>query len=265
MTFQDLAGWNQSLLDWERFLKLNPTGCFTCEVSGAVVGIVTTITYSAGVGCIGTLFVAPSHRHRGIGSNLFKKATEYLEARGAITQRLITPHLGKTMFERHGFVADYEIDRWVLHRGAGSSLGTVRAAIPDLEKILGADREVFGADRSELLRSLHADAPDFTLASELEGEVIGYALGRGGSLADHLGPWTAWDQPTARELLEVFLGRSGRDTLIVDCPKGNDMARELLLAKGFRISKPMIHMVRGSTTHHGRPELACGILGPEFA
>jgi len=263
--FQDMAGWNQSLLDWERFLKLNPTGCFVCEDEGGVVGIITTAIYSDGTGSIGTLFVAPSHRRRGIGSTLFKTAAEYLEKQGTVTLRLITPPPGKAIFEEQGFVSDYEIDRWVLHREAGANHSTVRTAIPDLEKILQADREIFGADRNELLRSLHADAPDFTLASELEGEVIGYALGRGGSMADHLGPWTAWDQPTARELLEAFLDRSGRDTVIVDCPKNNDMARELLLSKGFRISKPMIHMARGPGTHAGHPELICGVLGPEFA
>ncbi|MBI4167297.1 MAG: GNAT family N-acetyltransferase [Acidobacteria bacterium] len=265
MAFKDLVGWNQSLLDWERFLKLNPAGCFACEIGGAVIGIVTTLMYSDGIGCIGTLLVAPSYRRQGIGVSLFKNAVEHLEARGADTLRLITPPLGKSMFEKLGFVAEYEIERWVLHRETVPSPGPIRAPLPDFEKILNADREVFGADRSELLRSLHADAPDFTLATELEGEVIGYALGRGGSSADQLGPWVAWDQPTARELLDEFLRRSGRDTLFVDCPRSNEMARELLLSKGFRISRPLLCMTRGSKAHFGHPELFCSILGPEFA
>ena len=265
MAFKDLAGWNQTLLDWERFLKLNPAGCFACEIGGAVIGIVTTIMYADGVGCVGTLLVAPLHRRQGIGTSLFKTAVEHLEQRGADTLQLITPPLGKAMCERQGFVADYEIERWVLHREAAPSPDQVRAALPDFDKILSADREVFGTDRGELLHSLHADAPDFTLATELEGEVIGYALGRGGSSADQLGPWVAWDQPTARELLDEFLKRSGRDTIIVDCPRSNEMARELLLSKGFRISRPILRMVRGPKTHLSRPELFCGILGPEFA
>jgi len=265
MAFKDLAGWNQTLLDWERFLKLNPTGCFAGEIGGTVIGVVTTIMYKDGIGCIGTLLVAPLHRRQGIGTSLFKAAVEHLEERGADTLQLIAPPSGKGMFEKLGFVAEYDIERWVLHREATPSPGLVRAALPDFEKILGADQEVFGTDRGELLQSLHADAPDFTLASLLEGEVIGYALGRGGSSADQLGPWVAWDQPTARELLDEFLKRSGRDTLIVDCPKSNEMARELLLANGFRISRPLLHMVRGPKSNLGRPELFCGILGPDFA
>lgn len=265
MAFKDTAGWNQSLLDWERFLKLNPTGYFACEIGGTVVGITTTVMYGEGHGCVGALFVATLHRRQGIGTTLFKAALEHLEGRGAEVVRLITPPLGKPMFEKAGFVVDHEIDRYVLHRPPPPSPGWARAALPDFEKIVRADCEVFGISRDELLHSLHADAPDFTLASELEGEVIGYALGRGGSSADQLGPWVAWDPPTARELLEEFMNRSGRDTIIVDCPRGNEMARDLLLSKGFRISRATIQMMRGSNTRLGHPELFCGILGPDFA
>ena len=264
MAFKDLAEWNQSLLDWERVLRLNPAGCFACEADGAVAGIATAITYSDKVGCVGTLFVAPTYRHRGIGTQLLGAAVKHLEDHDAQTLRIITPPSAKGIFERMGFVGDLEIERWVLHRQAAPSPGLVRRPLPDFEKILVADREVFGTDRSEVIRCLHADAPDFTLSAELEGEVIGYALGRGGLTADCLGPWVAWDQPTARELLEEFLARSGRDTILVGCPKSNDMARDLLLSKGFRIAKPMIQMVRGPNTHQGRPELICGVLGQEF-
>jgi len=265
MAFKDMAGWNQSLLDWERFLKLNPTGCFAFEIGGTVVGVVTTIVYGSGNGCIGALFVAPLHRRRGIGATLFQAAIDHLKDSGAENMRLITPPGGRSMFEKFGFVPDFEIDRYILHREASPSPGTARTALPDFEKLLQADFEVFGTQRDELLHSLHADAPDFTLASELEGEIIGYALGRGGSSADQLGPWVAWDPPTARELLEAFMQRSGRDTIIVDCPKSNEMARELLLSKGFRISRPTLQMMRGPNTQIGHPELFCGILGPDFA
>jgi len=264
MAYKDVAGWNQSLADWERFIRLNPAGCFATELNGKVVGVTTTFVYKGGTGCVGILAVDPGYRRQGIGTSLLKSAVAHLEGRGVDTVHAYTPPISKSVFERLGFSTGSEIERWVLYRKEAAPV-LARTALPDLEKILAADREVFGADRGELLRSLHADAPDFTLATELEGEVIGYALGRGGSRADHLGPWVAWDPPTARELLSEFLRRSGRDTVIVDCPKANEMARELLLSQGFLISRPMIRMVRGGETHPGRPELLCGILGPEFA
>ena len=265
LAFKDVVAWNCSLADWERFLRLNPTGCFAAEEGGRVVGAVTTLPYKGGTGSIGMLVVDSEYRRRGIGTRLLNCAVDQLEGRGARNLRSVTPLLSKSIYERAGFAAENGIERWVLHRQPGEAPRLARTTLPDFDKILAADRDVFGADRGELLQSLHADAPDFTLASELESEVIGYALGRGGSQADHLGPWIAWDHPTARELLVEFLSRSGRDTVIVDCPKTNEMARELLLSQGFRISRGMTRMSRGLDTPLGQPELLCGILGPEFA
>lgn len=265
MAFKDVPAWNCALADWERFLRLNPTGCFAADESGKVIGAVTTLPYKGGTGSIGMLVVDPNYRRRGIGTRLLNCAVDQLEGRGARNVHMVTPQISKSIFERVGFAAESKIVRWVLHRQPGEAPRLARTTLPDFDKILAADRDVFGADRGELLQSLHADAPDFTLASELESEVIGYALGRGGAQADHLGPWIAWDHPTARELLAEFLSRSGRDTVIVDCPKNNDMARELLLSHGFRISRSMTRMRRGLDAPVGQPELLCGILGPEFA
>jgi len=47
----------------------------------------------------------------------------------------------------------------------------------------------------------------------------GYTFGRRGLFADHLGPWLAKNPSSARDLLETFLARSRRETLIVDCLK----------------------------------------------
>ena len=264
MVLKDFAGWNQTLADWERFLRASPTGCFAAEVDGKVVGTSTTIVYEGRFAWIGMVLVDPEYRSRGIGTRLLERAVEHLDELRVPTIKLDATPQGKPIYEKMGFVTEYEIERWVLHREAVALSALARAGIPDIEKIIEEDGAVFGADRGELLRSLHADAPDFTLASELEGEVIGYALGRGGSRADHLGPWMAWDQPTGRELLDAFLQRSARDTVFVDCLKNNEMARELLLSRGFLISRPLTRMVRGPNTHPGHPELLCAILGPEF-
>jgi len=264
LRLKDYAGWNQTAADWMRFLRASPAGCFAVEVDGRVVGTSATIAYEDRFAWIGMVLVDPAYRSRGIGTRLLEQAVEYLEGLHIPTLKLdATPH-GKPIYEKLGFVPEYEIERLVLYREAVAAPRLSPSAVPDIEKIIESDREIFGADRGDLLRSLHADAPDFTLAVELEGAIIGYALGRGGSRADHLGPWMAWDEPTAWELLDEFLRRSGRETVFVDCLKDNEMARDLLLSRGFVISRPLTRMVRGPNSYPGRPELLCAILGPEF-
>lgn len=264
MRLKDLAGWNQTPADFERFLRASPAGCFAAEEDGRLVGAVTTIVYAERFAWVGMLLVDPDYRGRSIGTQLLQKALEHLEGVGIPTIKLDAISQGKLIFERAGFVAEYEIERFQLHREPLPAPTLSPTAVPDMDKIIEADEEAFGANRSELLHSLHADAPDFTLAAELQGSIIGYALGRGGSGADHLGPWMAWDEPTARELLDEFLRRSVRGEIIVDCAKSNELARELLLSRGFLISRHLTRMVRGPNAHPGQPDLFCAVLGTEF-
>lgn len=89
---------------------------------------------------------------------------------------------------------------------------------PDsLDSIFELDRDIFGADRSSSLESLHQEMPDFTFAIRNVNIVEGYGFGRRGCFADHFGPWMATDAQVARRLLEAFLASSGRDTIVVDC------------------------------------------------
>lgn len=263
MRLKDLAGWNQTSVDWERFLSASPDGCFVAEAEGRVVGTVTTIVYQGRFAWIGMVLVDPEFRGRGIGTRLLNRAIEDLDSRRIPTLKLDATPQGKPIYEKLGFVSEYEIERWTLDRPArGTTAQALRS--PTLDDLLELDSEVFGADRSALLRTLVSAAPDFTLAVR-EGEALaGYAFGRRGSVADHLGPWTAQQESAVRELLEEFLARSSRDKVFVDCLKSNPFAKTLLQARGFEFSRPLTRMYRGPNNHPGRPEWLCAVLGPEF-
>src|ERR1051326_7166678 len=76
------AGWNQTLADWQRFLRCEPEGCFLAELRGAPVGTATTTYYSAQLGWIGMLLVHPDARRCGVGRALLRRSLEHLQARG---------------------------------------------------------------------------------------------------------------------------------------------------------------------------------------
>ena len=48
-----LVGWNQTLADWRRFLKLSPQGCFVATQNSALLGTVTSISYDQTLSWIG--------------------------------------------------------------------------------------------------------------------------------------------------------------------------------------------------------------------
>ena len=269
MRLKDLAGWNQTPADWERFLRASPDGCIVAETDGRVSGTATTIVYEGRFAWIGMVLVDPDARGRGIGTRLLEKAIEHLDHLGVPTLKLDATPQGQPLYAKLGFATEYEIERRVLNREAApTDLEAADAPDvdpqPDLDWIIELDRQVFGADRSGLVRSLHQETPAFTLAVEARGELQGYALGRRGSRADHLGPWVAREESAARALLAAFLRRSNRDTIFVDGMKSSPWAGRFLDSMGFEFSRPLTRMYRGTNRDPGTPELVGAILGPEF-
>jgi GNAT superfamily N-acetyltransferase len=266
MGLKEAAGWNQTAADWERFLTANPEGCFAAESADRLVGTSTTVVYQDRLAWIGMVLVDRAHRGNGIGTTLLKRALQHLDGRGIACAKLDATPQGKPLYQELGFVGEYEIERWELKRSAAARPAVTAAPVPgsNLESILPLDREILGADRGWLLRSLTQTAPEFTLLAKQDGEIAGYALGRHGSLADHLGPWTARTPDAAATLLDEFLKQSTRERVFVDCIRANRWALALVQARGFAFSRPLTRMFRGNNQHAGQTELLCATLGPEF-
>jgi GNAT superfamily N-acetyltransferase len=281
MRLKDLAGWNQTAADWRRFISASPEGCFAAEHDGRLVGTATTIVYEGRFAWIGMVIVDRELRGQGIGTALLEHAIMFLDSRGVPCMKLDATPQGKILYEKFGFVSEYDFERWMLKRQPqhGSSAGMLpvngRTGILPIgggvgglrgtdEVSLRLDREVFGADRSGLLRSLIEAAPDFTLVSRGRTGIDGYAFGRRGSLADQLGPWMARNEEVAAHLLDEFLRRLGRELVFVDCLKDNPWAIPLVRARGFEFQRPLTRMFRGRNEHPGMPKLLCAALGPEF-
>ena len=296
------VGWNQTAADWMRFLRAQPDGCFAASAGDQLVGTVTTIIYELGdarapdlaeapphrstlasiapgigavIRCrpftrsrlawIVMLIVDTAHRGRGLGPRLLERAVDYLDGQRVSCVKLDATPEGQPLYEKHGFVVEQAIERWELRRASPCSATTERGhAAPAFEDIVGLDRQLFGADRGELLLSLAVEAPDLTIVLRQGRDVIGYACGRRGTRADHLGPWMARDEAAGEQVLQTFLERSDRPLVYVDCLADNAWSRRLAASKGFRLSRPLTRMYRGANVAPGDTELLGAIVGPEF-
>jgi GNAT superfamily N-acetyltransferase len=269
LRLKELAGWNQSASDWNRFLEASPEGCFVVEENGLVCGTATTICYEDRFAWIGMVLVDPQYRKQGIGTQLLKKTIEYLDQQKIPTMKLDATPQGRPLYEKLGFVAEYEIERWVLKRSPGSNASTTKSSHApltgaQLKVICEIDRDVFGADRSFLLRSLQDETPEFAFGDWIDGKPQGYVFGRRGSFSDHMGPWTAPTTAAAERLLDEFLARSSRENILVDRLSANALTGELLRARGFAFARNLTRMYRGENAHAGNPASLCAIAGPEF-
>src|ERR1700704_1430193 len=79
MRLKGIAGWNQTVEDWKRFLEASPAGCFVAEVDGTVRGTATTISYDDKFAWVGMVLVDPGYRGQGIGTQLLRRTIEYLD------------------------------------------------------------------------------------------------------------------------------------------------------------------------------------------
>jgi hypothetical protein len=270
MRLKEIAGWNQTEADWQRFLECSPLGCFVAEIDASVRGTVATISFEHRVAWIGMVLVDPEYRGRGLGTRLLQLAIDHLDELKIPAVKLDATPQGRPLYEKLGFVAEYEIGRWTRRKPSlkpaksPDAVTGIPVSSARLETICRMDREIFGADRSGLLRSLHDAAPEFTQAIVDSGQITGYAFGRRGSFADHLGPWVASEADAALQLLDAFLANSSRDVQIADCLSDHLSARDLLRSCGFAYTRPLTRMFRGSNHYPGQPERVCAILGPEF-
>ncbi len=106
------AGWNQTELDWQRFISMEPEGCFVAELDGSSVGTTTTCVFGHQVAWIAMVLVDKNVRGRGIGTTLLKHVLDYLSARKIETVRLDATPAGRPIYEKLGFVPEYELARW---------------------------------------------------------------------------------------------------------------------------------------------------------
>lgn len=268
------AGWNQTAADWARFIRAQPEGCFAAFIGDQLVGTVTTIIYDQRLAWLGMMLVDAGHRGQGVGRQLLARALDRLDRSAVQCVKLDATPEGRRLYEKVGFVDEHAVERWALSRAVGdrpASAATRRAQATSAHSlderigdVVAFDRELFGADRSELLKSLATDAPDLVIVHSSDATLTGYTFGRRGARADHLGPWMARDERTADLLLASFLERSDRALVFIDCVRGHPWARRLAEARGFTLSRPLTRMYRGTNVSQDPSRLMGGILGFEF-
>jgi GNAT superfamily N-acetyltransferase len=263
MTLVRRERWNQTPEDWRRFLDATPAGCFKAVAGDALAGTIATMVYEKRLAWIGMMIVDPFHRRRGVARKLLETVLDFVDRAGLDCAMLDATPAGRTLYEQSGFVARERIERWELSR-PNVRPSTIAPIARISDATLDADRVLFGADRRQLLRSFEAETPELAFEITDDGGVRGYAFGRHGTHADHLGPLMARDATTAARLLDAFLERTTQSLVFVDIFGDRPWTQPLLEERGFRFSRPLVRMIRG---HHPPPPATGDLLaigGPEF-
>jgi hypothetical protein len=189
---------------------------------------------------------------------------------------------GRGIYAQRGFVDGGQLVRMraepaaAERKGSGLELCPVReSTIQDLTPavpavrplaaehlggVLARDRDVFGADRSPVLRWALESAPDLAWATRGGA----YCFGRHGDHSDHVGPVVGEDREEALALVRACLSLPRKRPLILDARVDLRWLAELR-ALGFCEQRPFTRMHLGETRPTGQSGRERAVFGPEFA
>lgn len=262
-----LMGWNQTIADWRRFLKLSPQGCFVAAKNGVLLGTVTSITYDETLSWIGMMLVHPEHRRRGIGRHLMGEVLAYLKGRGVACIRLDATPAGLFLYERLGFVSEWTLTRWQGQRehrnhsvkDAAANTRDLREA--DWAAVQEIDKAALGISRADFIRSLAADS-QLALVWPERGKVAGWGLLRGGINGNYIGPLVSLNNEGALAIVHKMVSNSGDRSIFWDVPDGNRIATSTVRQLGFTPLRSLTRMRLGLPVGKSDPRAQFAISDP---
>lgn len=223
---------------------------FVAEADGAIVGTGVT-TINGPVAWIGTIWVDPVWRGRGLGKALTQATIDAGEAAGCRALVLVATDAGRPLYERFGFAvqAHYRIlEAPGLTGETGSANGSGQEAprvrpyrAADLPAMAALDATATGEDRAHLLRAFAA--PDTTRCLEhndgrLGGFVVRAPWGGGATVAP--------DPDDAMTILQARRLASGPDKRVrAGLLDANVEGLERLRAAGWSDAWAAPRMIRG--------------------
>lgn len=247
MRLKEQAGWNQIPADWQRFLALEPEGCFVAEWDGHPVATTTTSTFEA-VGWIAMVLVDESFRHRGIATQLVQHALEYLDGRSVRTVRLDATKYGRPVYERIGFVAEHDFVRLQGVAVSSDAASETAAARSDqFPSIYALDRQASGTNRERLFRHLTAEHAANVHVIETRDSIDGYMMLRPGANATQIGPAAARSEKAGRLLGDWALNQCVDHPVFIDVPLGNSPALDWARQRALTEQRRFTRMCRGQS------------------
>jgi len=240
------AGWNQTESDWRRFMNMQPDGCFVADMDGDSIGTTTTCIFD-GVAWIAMVLVDKAVRGRGIGTSLLKHALAYLQEHNVRTVRLDATPAGRPIYEKLGFVPEYELARY---EGAPDS----RSWIPDSRRVSSTehrasdviefDFRMTGTSRQKMLASLFEEFPELVRVVRHGNQVQGYIAGRPGANATQVGPCIATTD-AGPSLLSDAMSRCAGKPVFLDVPLDNAGAVRIAEAAQLTVQRCFTRMCLG--------------------
>ena len=193
---------------------------------------------------INYVLVDRAQRGHGVGTALMRHVVRHLDERGIATIRLDATALGQPVYEKLGFIGDFNLTRWA---GIFSLLSTEEVTAithADLPAICLFDECVTRTRREKLLRHLYESNPVTARAFIHDANLGGFCLVRPGANAWQVGPLQGSPQACQALLLDAARRFAGQ-SVYLDVPTDHAQAVALVQAQGLTPQRSFLRMSRG--------------------
>jgi len=238
------AGWNQTESDWLRFMNTESEGCFVAELNGCSVGTTTTCIFE-NVAWIAMVLVDKDARGQGVGTKLLRHSLDYLDGLKIRTVRLDATDLGRPIYEKLGFVPEYELARFEGIAQPSKTGPLVTEAVTDFfANMIEFDKQMTGTNREKMLSRLFREFLQNARIVTRNGKIDGFVTMRPGANAVQIGPCIA-TMNAGPALLSDALNRCAGKAVFVDMPIDNVNAVKVAGSSGLTIQRCFTRMCRG--------------------
>jgi ribosomal protein S18 acetylase RimI-like enzyme len=227
-------GWNPGLHDAQAFYETDPNGFFIGLLDGNPVGCISAVSYEGKFAFIGLYIVAPQHRSKGYGIQLWQHAVRRLQGHNIGLDGVIER---QPQYRKSGFSLAY---RNIRFEGKAKPSADRDPALTDIgkisfEQLTRYDAPFFPAQRDAFLRAWLRMPNAHGLAYLKNGEILGYGVIRECRSGYKIGPLFA-NHPDIAESLLTGLSSSANVNapVYLDVPELNANALALADRYGMR-------------------------------
>jgi GNAT superfamily N-acetyltransferase len=267
MQLKNAEGWNQLEEDWSLLITYRESVNLVADLDDRIVGSVTALNYAGTLAWIGMMLVDKGNRGLGIGKRLMLELMDKLE--GSASIKLDATPAGRPLYLKLGFRDEYELYRMTNLSVSAISSGEnsivpMKMQVADLPEVAAFDRQVFGADRTELITRLFERSPELAWIVREKGRLAGFCLGRPGQNFIQIGPVQAESEGHAKALIGSAVKQVPGRAVVVDIPAEKTATIQWLKASGFQVQRPFERMYLHENPHPGMIENLYLIAGPEL-
>jgi predicted N-acetyltransferase YhbS len=245
MQLVECANWNQTPNDWRRVLENQAGGSFKAVANDVSVGTVTTTRYGSQLAWIGMMLVHPDYRRKGAGITLMQQALEHLHQFQTSTIKLDATPVGRPLYERLGFRAEWDFERWqrppspkVLKLEQSKHHDKHTCGVQEqLQRLRNLDMRAFGVDRISFLARVAED-------SRCVFREHGFGMLRPGRIGSYLGPIVSEKHSITESIIAELL-QEIEGSVIWDIFPHDPANKQLAQALGFQPVRSLTRMVLG--------------------